>query len=72
MSKFVLYKQDNGKFAVVMPAPEALMVYGINEIAKKDVPSGKPYKIIEQSELPDTPQEDWEFDESNFNDGIGD
>lgn len=36
----IIYKQDNGSVAVIIPAPETLTQYGIEAIAKKDVPAG--------------------------------
>ena len=72
MTKVIIYNQDNGIPAVVMPTKEALDQYGIIAIAIKDVPAGKPFKIIDASELPkDKPQEEWEIDDSELTDGIG-
>lgn len=67
----IIYKQDNGKIAVVMPTQEALDILGVDAIAKKDVPTGASYKIINAAELPTTPQEEWQFDDAIFTDGIG-
>ena len=68
----IIYKQDNGIPAVVMPTEEALQQHGIMAIAIKDVPAGKPFKIVDASELPqDTPQEAWVVDEAELTDGIG-
>jgi hypothetical protein len=67
----IIYIQDNGTPAVITPSPSALEQYGIEAIAQKDVPAGKPYKIIDASELPSAPQEAWIVDESQLNDGVG-
>lgn len=68
----VIYNQDNGIPAVVYPTEEALRQHSILEIAIKDVPSGKRFKIIDTSELPqDIPQEAWIVDEADLTDGIG-
>lgn len=67
----ILYIQDNGNAAVITPTPEALAQYGIEAIAQKDVPAGKPYKIIDASALPSAPQETWVVDESQLTDGVG-
>jgi hypothetical protein len=48
----IIYNQDNGVVAVLIPSPEALKTMTIEEIAAKDVPAGKPYQIIDASELP--------------------
>lgn len=56
---------------MIIPTPEALTTHNIMEIAIKDVPAGKPFKIIDASELPDEPQESWDVDESDLTDGVG-
>lgn len=44
----------------------------VNWYVQKDVPFGKPYKIIDSSELPDRSQRNqWDVDESDLTDGIG-
>jgi hypothetical protein len=67
----ILYIQDNGTPAVITPSPSALEQYGIEAIALKDVPAGKPFKVIDASELPDAPQEAWVIDETELTDGVG-
>ena len=68
----IIYKQDNGIPAVVMPTAEALEQYGIMAIALKDVPAGKPFAIIDATDLPTAvPQEAWIVDEANLTDGVG-
>ena len=71
MSQVIIYNQDNGVPAVVVPTQECLDSHGIMAIAIKDVPAGKPFKIIDASELPNTPQETWVVDDSDLIDGIG-
>lgn len=67
MNQVILYKQDNGVVAIVRPTEEAINLYGIEAIAQKDVPAGKPYKIIDSSEIPTdrTFRDAWEADFSN-------
>ena len=67
----IIYNQDNGIPAVVVPTKEALENHTILEIAIKDVPAGKPFKIVDRSELPDAPQEAWVVDEADLTDGVG-
>lgn len=68
----IIYKQDNGIPAVIIPTPEALSRYSIEQIARKDVPHGKAYAIVDQSELPaDVPQEAWVIEDADLKDGIG-
>jgi hypothetical protein len=72
MSQVIIYVQDNGIPAVIIPTQEALDAHGIMAIAVKDVPAGRPFKIIDESELPqDVPQEAWVVDEADLTDGIG-
>lgn len=67
----VIYNQDSGGVAVLVPTEEALQKFGIMEIAIRDVPAGRPFKILDTSELPDAPQEAWEVDDIDLTDGIG-
>jgi hypothetical protein len=71
MTQVIVYLQDNGIPAVVMPTQEALDAHGIIAIAIKDVPAGKPFKIVDASELPTEPQETWTVDEAGLTDGVG-
>jgi hypothetical protein len=71
MTQVIIFLQDNGIPAVVMPTQEALDQYGIMAIAIKDVPAGKPFKIIDAADLPSAPQETWVVDEADLTDGIG-
>jgi hypothetical protein len=41
------------------------------EIGIKDVPKDIPFWIIDQSELPSTPQETWKLENMGQPDGIG-
>jgi hypothetical protein len=49
------------------------MLFGIEAIALKDVPSGKPYKIIDASQIPTdrTQRNEWTVDEAELTDGFG-
>jgi hypothetical protein len=68
----IIYKQDNGIPAVVVPTPDCLKSHSIMEIAIKDVPAGKKFKIINASDLPrDIPQEAWSVNEEELTDGVG-
>ena len=72
MTQVIIFKNDEGGVSVVHPTPEALAVYGIQAIALKDVPAGKPFKIIEASDLPNRSQRAlWDVDEADLTDGIG-
>jgi hypothetical protein len=72
MNKLIIYKQDNGIPAILIPTQECLNSHTIMEIAIKDVPAGKRFKIINADELPQgIPQEAWLIDENLLNDGVG-
>ena len=73
MSQVIVFKQDNGVAAIIRPTEEALALYGIEAIAKKDVPAGKPYKIVDASEIPtDRSQRNaWTVDDADLTDGVG-
>lgn len=72
MTQVIIYNQDNGIPAVLMPTPECLAKHSIQEIAIKDVPAGKPFAIVNASDLPqDVPQEAWVVDDADLTDGIG-
>lgn len=63
MNKRIIYPNDEGGVAIIVPAPECGLT--IEEIAAKDVPAGKPYKIIDVSEVPSdrTFRNAWEYSE---------
>lgn len=71
MNQRIIYKTDEGGVAVIIPAPECLL--SIEEIAKKDVPTGKPYKIVDVADIPTdrTFRNAWTVDETTLTDGVG-
>jgi hypothetical protein len=70
--KVIIYKQENERLAVIYPSADAVAVYGISAIARKDVPAGNPYKIIDTRDLPPRDQRDgWTIDDALLTDGIG-
>jgi|TARA_R100001530_G_C4279163_1_gene145117 hypothetical protein len=72
MDKRIIYKQDNGVVAIIIPSSKETRT--IEEIARKDVPTGKPYKIVNVSEILSdrTFRNAWEIDEAELTDGVGD
>ncbi len=46
----IIFPQDDNKVSVVIPAPE--FADQLEAIAAKDVPAGKPWRIVDDSELP--------------------
>lgn len=50
MNQRIIYPTDDGGVAVIIPAPDCGLT--VEEIAAKDVPEGKPFKIVDVSEIP--------------------
>jgi hypothetical protein len=73
MSQVIIYNQDNGVVAIIIPTQEAIEQHGIQAIALKDVPAGKPFKIVDAADIPsDRSERDaWTVDEADLTDGIG-
>lgn len=61
MNQRIIYPTDNGGVAVIVPAAECGL--SIEEIAAKDVPAGKPFKIVDVADIPTdrTFRNAWEF-----------
>jgi hypothetical protein len=62
MNSRIIYPTDEGGVAVIIPADCGLT---IEEIAAKDVPAGKPYKIVDIADIPEdrTFRNAWEYAE---------
>jgi hypothetical protein len=50
MNSRIIYPNDDGGVAVIVPAPDCGLT--IEEIAAKDVPAGKPFKIVDVADIP--------------------
>ena len=50
-NKRIIYPNDEGGVSIVVPAPDCELT--LEQIAGKDVPAGKPYQIVDASEIPD-------------------
>ena len=61
----IIYPTDDGGVAIIIPTPEALETMTIEEIAAKDVPAGKPFKIVDVADIPTdrTFRNAWEYSE---------
>ena len=61
MNSRIIYPTDDGGVKVLIPAPDC--GFTIEEIAAKDVPAGKPYKIVDASDIPSdrTFRSAWEY-----------
>lgn len=71
MSKRIIYQTDDGGVAVIIPAPDCGLT--AEQIALKDVPAGKPFKIVDVSDIPTdrSEREGWTVDEADLTDGHG-
>jgi len=56
MNQRIIYPTDNGGVAIIIPAASI-------EAAMKDIPEGKPYKIVNVSDIPTdrTFRNAWEY-----------
>ena len=74
----IIYKQDNGRVAVIEPCtweinPATGENFTVVEVAKMIVPNGKKYKLVEDSDIPTdrTFRNAWTVDDSDLTDGTG-
>jgi hypothetical protein len=58
MNQRIIYPNDNGGVAIIVPAVSI-------ELAMKDIPAGKPYKIVDVADIPTdrTFRNAWEYQE---------
>lgn len=63
MNQRIIYSTDDGGVAVIIPAPDCGLT--IDEIAAKDVPPGKQFKIVDVTDIPTdrTFRNAWEYQE---------
>ena len=61
MNLRIIYSTDEGGVAVIVPASECGLT--IEQIAAKDVPQGKPYRIVDVLDIPTdrTFRNAWEY-----------
>ena len=61
MNQRIIYPTDDGGVAVIVPAAECGL--SIEAIAAKDVPAGKPFKIVDVADIPEdrTFRAAWEY-----------
>ena len=50
-NKRIIFPNDEGGVSILIPAPDCEL--SLEQIAGKDVPAGKPYQIVDVSEIPD-------------------
>ena len=65
MNQRIIYPNDNGGVSILIPTPEYLETHTIEELAAKDVPAGKPYQIVNVTDIPEdrTFRNAWEYAE---------
>jgi len=61
MTQRIIYPNDEGGVSILIPALECGLT--IEEIAAKDVPEGKPFKIVDVADIPSdrTFRDAWEY-----------
>ena len=60
-NKRIIYPTEDGGVAIIVPAPDCGLT--IEEIARKDVPAGADFRIVDAADIPDdrTFRNAWEF-----------
>jgi hypothetical protein len=77
IDKRIIYLNEDDKLesdvSIVIPSTEGLEDSTIDELAKKLVPTGKKYKIVDKSEISNdrTFRNAWTIAESELTDGVG-
>jgi len=63
MTQRIIYPNDDGGVSILIPTPEYLETHTIEELAAKDVPTGKEYKIVDIEDVPSdrTFRNAWEY-----------
>jgi hypothetical protein len=63
MTQRIIYPNDDGGVSILIPTEEYLSKHTIEELAAKDVPKSKPYKIVNVSDIPSdrTFRDAWEY-----------
>jgi hypothetical protein len=73
MNQRIIFQNDEGGVSVIVPSPNCLQEHTIEKIAAKDVPAGKPYKIVSVDDIPSdrTFRDAWTVNEAELTDGVG-
>lgn len=60
-NKRIIYPTEDGGVAIIVPAPDCGLT--IEEIARKDVPAGADFRIVDAADIPEdrTFRNAWEF-----------
>ena len=70
MGQRIIFENDNGGVSVITPLIAGIPV---EQIAAVSVPFGKPFKIVDETEIPADRQwrNDWAVDPATLTDGTG-
>ena len=70
-TKRIVYINDEGGITILSPSPNCDL--SIDALAKKDVPTGKKYKIINTTDVSTDRsfRDAWTVDETDLTDGVG-
>ena len=77
MSK-IIYKNQSSNIqsdiTIKTPSPEALETMTVEQVARKDVPTGFAYKIVDDDFVPTdrTFRNAWTINDNELTDGVGD
>tara|TARA_R100000278_G_scaffold121458_2_gene105486 strand:+ start:333 stop:590 length:258 start_codon:yes stop_codon:yes gene_type:complete len=76
----IIYVEDDGMLVILTPClheinPVTGKNFTADEVAKKDIPKGKKYKILKETDIPFATEREfrdaWTVDESILTDGEG-
>ncbi|CDZ67959.1 hypothetical protein NFO65_26295 [Neorhizobium galegae] len=72
-TKRIVFQNVVGGVGIIVPPRDEDCALTLEQIAAKDVPTGRPYKIVEVADLPpDRSERDaWVVDEGDLTDGVG-
>lgn len=64
MEKRIIFQNDSGGVSIMTPFTNSGLT--VEEIAQKDLPEGKPYKIVNDSDIPEdrSNRDSWTLDEN--------
>jgi hypothetical protein len=71
MNQRIIYPNNEGGVSIIVPSANCGLT--IEQIAAKDVPAGKPYKIVDVADIPSdrTFRGAWTVNEADLTDGVG-
>lgn len=69
----IVFLNHEGSLCVLHPTPEAEATMSMFEIGRKDVPTGLPFKIVQDEDIPTdrTFRDAWTLDKKDLTDGVG-